>query len=270
MTKTRRFLRISFRLSKLVAALAAGVSGYFLTVKFMGRAGSIPARSAWMRAMARKFLWALGIELAYVGEPPAHGVLVSNHVSYLDILVHASRMPLVFISKAEVAHWPIFGMLSQWAGTLFIRRELRSDVLRIATEMPTVLDAGLVLAFFPEGTSSSGEGVLPFRAPLLAPLVDNAWQVTPAFLRYELEPGDGAVEDEVAYYRPETVLGPHLLNLLGKRRVRATLTYGASRASGTYRKALASRLRGEVCALGGIASEAETAPTFSNEIAPKV
>ena len=101
-----------------------------------------------------------------------------------------------------------------------------------------------------------GEGVLPFRAPLLAPLVDNAWQVTPAFLRYELEPGDGAVEDEVAYYRPETVLGPHLLNLLGKRRVRATLTYGASRASGTDRKALASRLRGEVCALGGIAAEA--------------
>jgi len=257
MTKTRRFLRISLRLSKLVAALAAGVCGYFFTVKLLGRADSIAARTTWMRAMARKFLWALGVELAYVGEPPRQGVLVSNHVSYLDILVHASRMPLVFISKAEVARWPIFGMLSLWAGTLFIRRELRSDVLRVAAEMPAVLEAGLVLAFFPEGTSSSGEGVLPFRASLLAPLVENGWQVTPSFLRYALEPGDGAVEEEVAYYRPETVLGPHLLNLLGKRRVRATLTYGQPQASGSDRKTLASRLHKEVRALGGIAVAVE-------------
>lgn len=259
MTRSKRFLRISLRLAKLVAALVIAVLAYFLNIKLRGRAGSIPARTAWMAKTARNFLWAMGVELDYVGEPPKSGVLVSNHVSYLDILVHASRMPLVFISKAEVARWPIFGMLSRWAGTLFIRRELRSDVLRVAAEMPTVLQAGRVLAFFPEGTSSSGEGVLPFRAPLLAPLIENGWQVTPAFLRYELEPGDGVVEDEVAYYRPETVLGPHLLNLLGKRCVRATLTYGQPQAPGSDRKALASRLREEVCALGGVAVEAETA-----------
>ena len=189
----------------------------------------------------------------YVGEPPKQGVLVSNHVSYLDILVHGSQMPLVFISKAEVAQWPIFGPLSQWAGTLYIRRDLRSDVLRVGEQMPSVLKAGLVLAFFPEGTSSSGERVLPFRTSLLAPMVENGWCVTPSFLRYELEPGDGTVEEEVAYYKPETVLGPHLLNLLGKRRVRATLTYGKPQAPGSDRKALASRLHGEVRALGGVA-----------------
>jgi len=257
MTKSRRFIRISLRLAKIVVALVLGACDYFLNVKLRGRAGSIAARTAWMGGMARSFLWALGVEVAYVGEPPSQGVLVSNHVSYLDILVHASRMPLVFISKAEVAHWPIFGPLTQWAGTLYIRRELRSDVLRVAAEMPTVLEAGFVLAFFPEGTSSSGEGVLPFRASLLAPMVQNGWQITPSFLRYELEPGDGAVEEEVAYYRPETVLGPHLLNLLGKRRVRATLTYGEPQAPGSDRKALAIRLHEEVCALGGTAVAVE-------------
>ena len=255
MTKPKRFLRISLRLSKLVVAIAASAATYFLTVHFLGRSRCIHARTAWMRKMAQRFLWALGVETDYVGEPPEHGVLVSNHVSYLDILVHGSRMPLVFISKAEVARWPIFGPLTQWAGTLYIRRELRSDVLRVAEQMPTVLEAGRVLAFFPEGTSSSGEAVLPFRASLLAPMVENGWQVTPSFLRYALEPGDGTVEEEVAYYRPETVLGQHLLNLLGKRRVRATLTYGQPQAPGSDRKALASRLRGEVCALGGMAVE---------------
>ncbi|MCX6968463.1 MAG: lysophospholipid acyltransferase family protein [Verrucomicrobia bacterium] len=244
MTKTRRFLRILLRISKFFAALAAGVVRYYFTVKLPGRSGSIAARAAWMQTMAQGFLWALGLKPVCVGTPPREGILVSNHVSYLDILVHASFMPLVFISKAEVARWPIFGLLSRWAGTLFIRRELRSDVLRVAAEMPPVLQAGLVLAFFPEGTSSSGEAV---------PMVENGWQITPAFLRYELEAGDGAVEDEVAYYRPETVLGPHLLNLLGKRHVRATLTYGQPQSPGTDRKALAARLHAEVCDLGCIA-----------------
>ena len=261
MTKTRRALRIILRLTKFAAALTAGIFRYYFTVKLRGRSGSIPARAAWMQTVVRGFLWALGVEPVYIGTPPREGVLVSNHVSYLDILVHASCMPLVFISKAEVAQWPIFGPITRWSGTLFIRRELRSDVVRVANEMPPVLAAGLVLAFFPEGTSSSGEGVLPFRASLLAPMVENGWQVTPAFLHYELEPGEGTVKEDIAFYRPETELGPHLLNLLGKRQVRATLTYGQPLASGSDRKVLASRLREEVCALGCIAPAIGAAET---------
>jgi 1-acyl-sn-glycerol-3-phosphate acyltransferase len=259
MTKFIRFLRISLRLSRVAWVIFAGMAAFFLTVYLRGRSGCIVSRARWMRAVSRRFLWALGMDVDYVGEPPRHGVLVSNHVSYLDILVHGSAMPLVFISKAEVARWPIFGLLSQWAGTLYIRRELRSDVLRVGEQMPTVLDAGLVFAFFPEGTSSSGEAVLPFRTSLLAPMVENGWPITPAFLRYELEPGEGTVESEVAFYRPETLMGPHLLNLMGKRRVRATLTYGPTQVPGSNRKALASRLHREVSTLGGVALEAEAA-----------
>jgi 1-acyl-sn-glycerol-3-phosphate acyltransferase len=255
MSQPKRYLRTSFKILKVLAAIFMAAATYFFTLKLAGRSRSIPARAAWLQRQARRFLWALGIEPSYVGTPPAHGVLVSNHISYLDILVHAARTPLVFISKAEVANWPVFGALSRCAGTLFIRRELRSDVLRVAEQMPPVVQAGVVLTFFPEGTSSDGSGVLPFRAPLLAPLVENGWPVTPAFLRYALEPGDGAVADEVAYYREETEFGPHLLNLLGKRRIRAVLTYGEQQPCGGDRKALAAQLREEVCALGGIAEE---------------
>ena len=111
--------------------------------------------------------------------------------------------------------------------------------------------------FFPEGTSSGGDIVRPFRAPLLQPLVDNGWNVTPAFLCYELEPGDGIVKEEVAWYRPETLFGTHFLNLLGKRRIRATVTYGETQSAGTDRKVLASRLREEICLMGGLPVEAE-------------
>lgn len=262
MTKSKRLLRTTHRLFKVIAVIVMAALSYLFTIKLARRAGSIPARAAWLRQRALWFMWALGIETRYVGEPPKDGVLVSNHVSYIDIIVHASQLPLVFISKAEVAGWPVFGQLTQWAGTLFIRRDLRSDVLRVAKEMPPVLEAGIVLAFFPEGTSSDGGRVLPFRTPLLAPLVENQWQVTPAFVSYELEPGDGAVKDEVAYYRQETEFGPHLLNLLGKRSVRAVLTYGQQQPSGMDRKLLASQLHGEVCGLGGIEreSEAEAVP----------
>lgn len=250
MTPSKRFLRISFKILKVLWVICQAATGYYFFVKLPGRCGCIQTRSLWMRRCAQRFLRALGVEPSYIGEPPTSGVLISNHVSYIDIIVHAARTPLVFISKAEVARWPVFGSLTRWSGTLFIRRELRSDVLRVAAEMPHVVNAGIVLAFFPEGTSSSGQSVLPFRAPLLAPLVDNGWPVTPSFLRYALEPGDGTVEDDVAYYRPETLFGPHLLNMLGKRRVLATVTYGQPQAPGTDRKELAGRLYEHVCQLG--------------------
>ncbi|MEI6352052.1 MAG: lysophospholipid acyltransferase family protein [Verrucomicrobiota bacterium] len=247
-------LRIGFRVLRLLIALALSAIAYFFAITITGRSGSVLARSVWMQGTARRLMSALAIEPTYIGEPPTRGVLVSNHLSYLDILVFGARHPLVFISKSEVAGWPIFGQLAKWAGTLFIRRDLRSDVVRIGEEMPRILDAGVVLAFFPEGTSTGGDRVLPFRASLMAPLAEKGWVATPAFLRYELEPGDGSVEDEVAYWR-DMVFGPHLLNLMGKRGVRAVVTYGQPEPACPDRKALAGQLREKVCRLGGLSPE---------------
>ena len=242
---------------RLVWTLLTAGLAYLFVIKLTGRAGSIAARAAWLQRTSQRLLQVLGIDARYVGNPPSEGVLVSNHISYLDIMVHSARHPLVFISKAEVAQWPGIGLLTQFAGTLFIRRDLRSDVLRVAAEMPLVLEAGVVLAFFPEGTSTGGNSLLPFRTPLLAPLVKHGWQVTPAFLHYALEPGEGSVEDDVAYYRPETVFGTHLLKLLGKRRIFASVTYGNPQEPGSDRKELASRLHAQICALGGLPEAVE-------------
>jgi 1-acyl-sn-glycerol-3-phosphate acyltransferase len=243
-------LRVTLRAARVIGSLSAAFVTYFMRVWVAGRAHPVKARAAWLQGEAQRLLRALGVEARYIGQPPVCGVLVSNHISYLDILVHAACSPQAFISKAEVAGWPVLGTLTRWAGTLFIQRERRSDVLRVAGEMTSVVDSGVVLTFFPEGTSSDGSRLLPFRASLLAPLVEHGWQITPASLRYGLEPGDGTVADEVAYYRAETVFGQHLLHLLGKRRIHATVHYGHAIAPGDDRKVLAHCLREEIRVLG--------------------
>ncbi len=259
----RRFCLIFLRLLGVLCVCFEATLRYYFTVKWAGKAASVRSCSLWMHVTARRMAWVLGIQATYEGEPPREGVLVSNHISYIDIIVHATRTPLVFISKAEVENWPIFGPLTRWAGTLFIRREVRKDVQRVADEMPRVVSSGNVLTFFPEGTSSDGSGLLPFRPSLLAPIVEHCWKVTPAFIRYSLEPGDGTVEDDVAYYRPETVFGLHLFRLLGRRRIFASISYGASVEPGADRKALASALRESVSRLGGLEVAAGSAAAES-------
>jgi len=238
----------------LLATLLLIVLDFFFLVWLWGRGRSIVVRAHWMQRQARRLLNALAITPTYHGSPPADGVIACNHLSYTDILVLGARHPLVFISKADVSGWPVFGALARYAGTLFLRRELRSDVVRIGAEMPRVVEAGIILAFFPEGTSTGGDRVLPFYRSLFAPIVENGWKVTPAFLRYELPAGDGEVAEDVAYWR-DMVFGPHLLKLLGKRRISAVVAYGSPTAAGTDRKALASIVREEVCRLGGIPVE---------------
>jgi 1-acyl-sn-glycerol-3-phosphate acyltransferase len=237
--------RVLWRALRLSAALAVAGADYLLTLRVMGQSRSIPAKARWMQRQSRRLLRVLAVEPVYQGEPPPEGVLVSNHLSYLDILVLGARQPLVFISKHEVIHWPVFGALARRAGTLFIRRGVRTDVARIAKETPRIVHAGVPLAFFPEGTSSDGESVLPFHSPLLNPAVRHQWPVTPAAIRYSLAPEDGDPREAVAYWG-EMTFGTHLLGLMEKRRIDVLVQYGEPEAPGEDREELANRLHRRV------------------------
>ena len=240
----------------LAITLAIIIVDYWFTIALPGKAGSIPARARWLRRQGARLLRAVGVEASYCGEPPTEGVLVSNHLGYVDILALSARHPLIFVSKADVASWPVFGLLTKFAGTLFIRREVRADVARIGQEMPKVIESGSVLAFFPEGTSTGGDRVLPFFPSLFAPAVEHGWPVTPAHIRYEMDPEEGSPDRDVAYWG-DMVFGPHLLKLLGKRRIRAVVTYGKPLLPDPDgdRKAFTARVRAEVCRLGGLPVE---------------
>ena len=227
-----------------LAGIIAGAGLDYLRHRVQGRgcfAGG--ARAAWLHRWSRRTLRLLRTEAAVRGTPPSAGLLVCNHLSYLDILVLAAQQPLVFVAKAEVRRWPVFGALAGAAGTLFIRRESPGDVPRLNGAMTPLVAAGQVVVFFPEGTSSDGHAVLPFHSALLAPAAENQWPVTAGWIGYALD--DGSVEDEVCYWRDMTFLS-HLLNLMTKRRIRACVIYGETHLAESNRKALARQLQAEV------------------------
>lgn len=245
--------RRMFRLVQLVSVLICAALEIACTLPFVKTARRTATRAKWLQRTCRRILRCLAIHADFAGEPPRRGLLVCNHLSYLDIIVLGARQPMAFVSKREVRNWPLIGWLTKCAGTVYIDREQRSDVARASAALTGKIAEGAVVCLFPEGTSSDGSDVLPFRPSLLQPAVDRGWTITPAHLRYELS--DGAVEEEVCYWR-DMVFGPHLLNLLGKEVIRARVCYGESLQPRGDRKQLAADLRDRVRDLGRCTSGA--------------
>lgn len=235
----RHPIRTASRLLWLALELAAAAAGSFGTHARWERR----RRARWLQTLSRRLLRVLGVRLEVSGPVPTQGVLVSNHLSYLDILVYAALAPAVFVAKAEVSRWPIVGRLARTAGTVFLRRERRQDVARVNGLIRSALEVKALVIVFPEGTSSGGEGVLPFRSSLLEPATLSGTPVTAAAIRYRLDAGDPS--EEVCYWRDMTLL-PHLVNLAGKPAVRASVRFGEPASRQLSRKALASQLHAEV------------------------
>jgi 1-acyl-sn-glycerol-3-phosphate acyltransferase len=139
-----------------VRVLAHVVTGWWTITLVFPRLSSQEKEDR-IRAWALVLLARLAIKLVVIGKPPEQGplLLAANHISWLDIVVlHAARH-CRFVSKAELRHWPLIGTLATGAGTLFIERESRRDAMRVVHHMAERLQAGDILAIFPEGTTSN-------------------------------------------------------------------------------------------------------------------
>jgi 1-acyl-sn-glycerol-3-phosphate acyltransferase len=238
--------RVAGRLVWLVAEVTVALFDYFFDVVLNAPKNLRTARAVWLQRTARAHLKIFGGSVTVAGELPKSGLLVSNHLSYLDIVAIASVVPTAFVSKAEVKKWPVFGTLAKLGGTIFIQRERRFDVGEVNHEIKTALAAGLLVVVFPEGTSSNGETILPFRASLLEPALRGGYEIAIACLRYELDDGDA--KQEVCYWGDHKFF-PHLLNLLGKKSVRVKLYFGKFDRTTDDRKELAQQLHAAVSAL---------------------
>src|SRR3954471_19801129 len=128
----------------------------------------------------------LGIALRVEGVPlGGGGLLAVNHISWLDIMVVHALVPQArFVSKADVKAWPLISRLVDSAGTLYLERERKRDALRVVHAMAEALAAGQTVAIFPEGTTSTGHGLLPFHANLLQAAIATATPVQPVALRF--------------------------------------------------------------------------------------
>jgi len=204
------------------------------------------ARALWLQRISRRvgriFQW----EVQTTGTIPARGLLICNHVSYLDILVLVSLTPAVFVAKREVKSWPVMGLLAQMGGTLFIDRQRRMHVGEVNDEIETALADGALVIIFPEGTSSDGRTVLPFKSSLLEPATQQKHPLAVGRLHYARENGG---DDAAVGYWGDAVFFPHLLNLLSQKKVRAIVRFAAIKQHSTDRKELAQQLHAEVLGL---------------------
>ncbi len=165
--------------------------------------------------VCRAALRIIGLEHHHEGQPlQGHGAMVANHASWLDIFVLNAEARIYFVSKAEVAGWPGIGWLARATGTFFIKRD-PAEARRQVAEMGRRLELGQKLLFFPEGTSTDGRRVLPFRTTLFQPLVaenrEGDFEVQPVTVVYHAPAG---ADPRIYGWWGEMEFGSHLLQTL--------------------------------------------------------
>ncbi len=220
---------------RTVPRAAAFVFVTFLLVgpyAFLGLFGP-KAKRPIARLWFKTSVFICGLKVNVVGEPSRDfaTIMASNHVSYLDIIVLGMLTDARFVAKSDVASWPLFGFLAKLSGTVFVTRDWRCAA-RDSGKIENLVSKGERLFLFPEGTSSNGRSVLPFRTSLFA-AVDPARaapdaSVQPVTVAYTMfadgRPLTGHLTDLYAWYGDMTMLG-HLIRVFGMRGAIVEVTF---------------------------------------------
>jgi 1-acyl-sn-glycerol-3-phosphate acyltransferase len=241
-----RHARALWRLLRLIGHGAAGL--WTIRTRFAGWAPR--QREQAVQAWAARVLELCGIGLQVSGEPMAAGpvLLVANHISWLDIVVMHAAGYCRFVSKADVAHWPLIGSLATGAGTLYIERASRRDAMRVVHHMRDRLVAGDVVAIFPEGTTGDGRALLPFHANLVQAAISADVPVQPLALRFA-DAETGATSFAPSFVGDETLVGSVWRTLAAEGLV-AQVRYGVPQYhEGRDRRAWAQALHADVAQL---------------------
>jgi lyso-ornithine lipid O-acyltransferase len=240
-TLCRKGIRILVRGMIAAFCVAGCLAEYFAR----GAAGLLnpSGRATVLQNWSARLLAGLKVEIVVDGGVPGPGLIVSNHLSYLDILVFSVVCRCVFVSKQEVRSWPGVGWVASLAGTIYIDRTRRSDTHAVQPEMQSALASGLRLVLFPEGTSTDGSTILKFHSSLFQPALDLNAQISAAAIAYSLPDGDAATE---ACYWGDMSLLPHLLNLLTKDSIQASVKFSSEPLRFTDRKQAARTMQVKV------------------------
>jgi len=186
---------------------------------------------------------ALGMKVDVVGTPPPKPFfMVANHLSYLDILVLGSRLGPTFISKHELATWPVLGHLARVTGVIFVNRERKRDAMRVLEAIDTAIERGAGVVLFPEGTSTRGDQIYPLKTALLEWAAQRRFPVHAVSLRYGTTDRGVSAADEICWWG-DAVFAPHFLNLLTIEKLTATVTFSGEPVVESDRTALGTRLR---------------------------
>lgn len=209
---------------------------------------AIAFRLRWQRTIPHlyhRLLCAIvGVRIHEVGQrgTTTPMLILSNHVSWLDIAVISAITPVVFIAKSEVARWPLFGWLAKLQRTIFVERERRHKTGASADEIAGRLRDGDAVVLFAEGTSSDGSHVLPFRSALVGSVHRSLGHATRhseitvqpmslAYVGFGGLPIGRALRERVAWYGDADLM-PHFFQLLAMGAIDVTVSWGAAVACG--------------------------------------
>ncbi|MDA0667287.1 MAG: lysophospholipid acyltransferase family protein [Planctomycetota bacterium] len=240
-------LRALLRLLVLAVSLLILVISWIfpLLLAVVNKRAASHLRVRLMGCWARFALWVMGFHVSSEGTAPeVPFFLVSNHLTYMDILVLWSRVDVYFLAKSELGSWPLLGPLIRAAGTLFINRNRRADVLPAIEKVKNRLALGNGVVFFPEGTSSSGGGLLNFKSSLFEVALHTGLPVHVACLHYAAKGEKDPTELRVCWWG-EMGFADHFYHLMSMPGVYARVRFAEEPVSADCRKelALAARAR---------------------------
>ncbi len=209
-----------------------------------GRTGwdAIACSTRHAREWARGSLERINLEIEVHGDPGEFpgGLLVSNHQGYLDIPVHAAIFPIRFAPKAEMRNWPILGRFVAQSYPIWIDRNSRQKSKETADEMIDTLRHKVNLLVYPEGTSSDGEGILPFKSTPFEAAVDSGCSVQPLLTFFHCDDPEG---EPLAWFGTATLM-PHIWKIMGLKKMKADVYIlpVVEPVGGETRKELANRV----------------------------
>jgi 1-acyl-sn-glycerol-3-phosphate acyltransferase len=241
-TRPRRVAALEHvRLARVAVHLAWGFAASALLLPLLPVEKRLALRRHWSAALLRN----LGVRLrADACEIAPGSLIVANHVSWLDVFVINALSPAAFVAKDDVARWPGLAWLIARNETVLLRRGSARAVQRANAEVASLLASGRRVAVFPEGTTTDGSRVLPFRAALLQAAIDKTAAVYPLALEYR---DDAGRRSAAAAYTGDTSLWQSLRAIAAARVVEARVTVLAPvDATAFTRRDLAARLRAPI------------------------
>lgn len=191
----------------------------------------------------------LSLNISVKGDPPSPPfLLVCNHLTYLDIIVCYATLDTTIISKAEVKSWPVMGFIAKTIGVVFIDRTRKKDIARVIDAISININERQGITFYPEGTTSSGEGVKRFKPSLLQPAAEGGIPVSAAAIKYRSNDEHASTKNEVHWWGDDLMFA-HFFNFAKLKKTDAEIRFSNKTFINSDRKKLAEELHNEVSRL---------------------
>ncbi len=240
-------IRLYYKLTLIIILFINGLiiaAGIFPVVNFMYSAANAKIKRDTLTTLwLRRFSAIVKLQIAKEGELPELGtLLVSNHVSWLDIIVIGQYLPAYFVAKSDISSWPVIGYLARQGGTIFICRGDKQQIKITAEKMVWLLKQNNNIIAFPEGTTTNGDEVLNFHSSLFQPALLTKTAVQPVAVQYQ-----GEAKEHAPFVGDDGFV-PHLIRILSLEKIEVNLSFlPVITSTGKSRNELSLETRDLIC-----------------------